>query len=152
MTMQTPGRTLADPLRIRQPMPDPEARDQAGALCRNAEGAVLLVTSLTTGRWVLPKGWPMPGLTLAQAALQEAWEEAGVQGSVTPQPLGSYLYGKDLKTGAVVTCRVWVFGVRVRALAPAWPEAARRQRLWLAQRDAAQMVAEPGLRTLLGTT
>lgn len=39
---------------------------------------VLLLTSCETGRWVIPKGWPMKGKKPLEAAAQEAWEEAGV--------------------------------------------------------------------------
>lgn len=148
MTMHTIGPIQAPTSDWIDPDLD-DARDQAGALCRDADGAVLLVTSLGTGRWVLPKGWPMPGLSLAQAALQEAWEEAGVRGSVAQVPMGSFLYAKPRKTGEVVTCRVWVFAVQVADLAASWPEAARRQRLWLPPQDAARAVWEPGLRELL---
>ena len=53
---------------------------QVAALCHRRTKAgqkeVLLVTSRGTGRWILPKGWPMRGKSDAQAAAQEAWEEA----------------------------------------------------------------------------
>ncbi len=42
---------------------------------------VLLITSRETGRWVLPKGWPMKGRSGAECALREAFEEAGVAGA-----------------------------------------------------------------------
>lgn len=55
--------------------------EQTAALCTHPQtGQVLLITSRDTGRWVLPKGWPMRGRSMAQAALIEAWEEAGVEG------------------------------------------------------------------------
>ena len=44
---------------------------------------VLLITSRETRRWVIPKGWPMTGLTPGEAAIQEAYEEAGVFGDST---------------------------------------------------------------------
>ena len=54
---------------------------QVAALCwrlRKGRAEVLLVTSRDTGRWVLPKGWPITGLSPQAAAAREAWEEAGV--------------------------------------------------------------------------
>ncbi|HLL59899.1 MAG TPA: NUDIX domain-containing protein, partial [Allosphingosinicella sp.] len=47
---------------------------------RGADGSVevLLVTTRGTGRWMVPKGWPMRGKSHAEAAAQEAFEEAGV--------------------------------------------------------------------------
>lgn len=129
--------------------PDPDLRAQVGAICRDAAGAVLLVTSLTSRRWVIPKGWPIPGLADPAAALQEAWEEAGVRGDVDPTPIGRYDYDKARRSGAMLRCRVTVYPVAVRSLAPHWPEADRRQRRWAAPAEAAALVAEPGLRALL---
>ena len=51
---------------------------QVGALClriRDGKTQVLLITSRDTGRWVIPKGWPMRGRSLSGAAKQEAWEK-----------------------------------------------------------------------------
>jgi 8-oxo-dGTP pyrophosphatase MutT (NUDIX family) len=42
---------------------------------------VLLVTSRDTGRWIIPKGWPLKGKTPHKAAAREAREEAGVDRS-----------------------------------------------------------------------
>ena len=59
---------------------------QTGALpWRRAKGdqlEILLVTGRLSGRWIVPKGWPMRGKTMAKAAAQEAYEEAGVRGKV----------------------------------------------------------------------
>src|SRR4051812_31246741 len=52
---------------------------QFGALPvrRTKDGSrILLVTSRETGRWIIPKGWPMAGKKPYQAAAQEALEEA----------------------------------------------------------------------------
>jgi len=60
-----------------------EVRTQFAALpfrVKEDKVQVLLITSRGTGRWIVPKGWPMEGKTPAESALQEAWEEAGVQG------------------------------------------------------------------------
>ena len=40
---------------------------------------VLLITSRDTGRWIIPKGWPMIGRKAHRAAEREAFEEAGVE-------------------------------------------------------------------------
>ena len=46
---------------------------QVAALCLDeASGRVLLVTSRGTGRWIVPKGWPMAGRSLADAARPRA--------------------------------------------------------------------------------
>ena len=51
------------------------ARMQNGALCWRATGTgieVLLITSRDTGRWVIPKGWPIAGLAPEAAAARRA--------------------------------------------------------------------------------
>lgn len=90
---------------------------QCGALCWRENGAdveILLVTSRDTGRWVIPKGWPMIGKTLAEAAAQEAWEEAGIKGVVHLVPLGSYRY---IKPQLDTQLEVVVFSLNVRKAA-----------------------------------
>lgn len=125
---------------------------QAAALCLRdgSDGPeVLMVTSLGTRRWVLPKGWPMKGRTLAGAALREAWEEAGVRGTVSETPVGAYSYDKIRPGRLPLRARVSVFRVTLERLDDTWPEAARRQRVWMPVREAAQVVAEPELQALL---
>ena len=64
---------------------------------------ILTVTSRGTKRWILPKGWPMEGKTLIQAAQTEAWEEAGLVNVVSPAfELGTFKYMKHLETGLPV--------------------------------------------------
>src|SRR5215217_8319560 len=76
----------------------PLRQDEAGRV------RVLLVTSRDTGRWVLPKGWPMKGRKPHRAAEREAFEEAGLVGRVRKRALGSYAYEKRLRTGDAVLC------------------------------------------------
>ncbi|HEX2018774.1 MAG TPA: NUDIX hydrolase, partial [Aurantimonas sp.] len=61
----------------------------------DADGVeVLLVTSRDTGRWVIPKGWPMKNRRPHRAAAIEAFEEAGVVGKASKVPMGTYDYDK----------------------------------------------------------
>ncbi|MCT4370559.1 NUDIX hydrolase [Yangia mangrovi] len=130
-------------------------RFQVAAMCyRHAdcpEGLeVLLITSRDTGRWVLPKGWPKAGLDSAGAALEEAWEEAGVVfGSGDTAEIGSYRYQKRLDGGLPLDTVVFVYAAEVRALSDDYPEAGQRERRWVLPREAARMVDEPGLQALL---
>lgn len=64
---------------------------------RDAHGRleILLVTSRTSRRWMLPKGWPIRDRSGAEVARIEAIEEAGVDGIVAADPIGSYEYVKD---------------------------------------------------------
>jgi 8-oxo-dGTP pyrophosphatase MutT (NUDIX family) len=129
---------------------DADCRLQVAALCWRPVPVpeVLLVTTLRTRRWILPKGWPQPDLSLAQSAAAEAREEAGVLGEVWPTPLGDYHYLKE-KNGLGRLCRVMVFPLLVTDTARSWPEKGDRDLVWLPFEQAAARVAEPELRRLL---
>jgi len=110
---------------------------------------VLLLTSRDTGRWVIPKGWPMRGKSPQEAAAVEAHEEAGVEGEVAATPIGSYRYLKALKSGRQIPVQVIVFPMRVTAEADQWKEQAEREKRWLPYRPASRLVEEPSLRRLI---
>jgi 8-oxo-dGTP pyrophosphatase MutT (NUDIX family) len=126
---------------------------QYAALCYRLSGKgvhdVLLITSRDTGRWVIPKGWPMKGMTGAEAALLEAFEEAGVKGKLCSDPIGVYSYDKVLPKG-VQPCIVTVYPVEVTQLSKDFPEKGQRDRKWFKPKKAAAKVDEPELRSLLG--
>ena len=44
---------------------------------------ILLITSRETQRWIVPKGWPSPGLAPHESAAREALEEAGIVGRIS---------------------------------------------------------------------
>ncbi|SMP25255.1 NUDIX hydrolase [Shimia sagamensis] len=128
-------------------------RIQVAALCtREKMGAteVLLITSRDTGRWVLPKGWPINGLDAPGAALREAWEEAGVkEANINSEPVGIYGYAKRLDGGLEVPVDVTVFETEVKQLVDDFPEAEERTRKWVPAQEAAGMVNEPQLQAIL---
>jgi 8-oxo-dGTP pyrophosphatase MutT (NUDIX family) len=109
---------------------------------------VLLVTSRETRRWIIPKGWPMPGLSDRDAAAREAREEAGVVGTVTRRPFGTYSYLKRLADRFEV-CRVKVYILDVEVELDDWREQTERAKGWFRLQDAADLVDEPELKTLL---
>ncbi|WP_374425212.1 NUDIX hydrolase [Paracoccus sp. (in: a-proteobacteria)] len=126
------------------------AEMQVAALCLDdATGNVLLITSRGTGRWIVPKGWPMPGRTLAEAAMQEAWEEAGVKGRIVQAEIGRYHYDKEQERGFAVPIEVRVFPLYVDDLDDRFPERGERKRRWFPPHEAAQLVAEAGLKRIL---
>lgn len=110
---------------------------------------VLLVTSRETGRLVLPKGWTEKGMKDAAAAELEAFEEAGVKGSISRAPIGSYDYTKIIGPGFALPCTVDVYPLEVKKRLKDWPEKSQRDRLWLSSAEAALRVAEPGLADIL---
>ena len=125
---------------------------QVAALCwrKHRDGIeVLLITSRDTGRWVLPKGWPMDGRSGPEAAAVEAWEEAGVEGRVATETLGFFGYDKTIAPDIAHPCMVSVYPLRVATLSRRFPERKERRRKWFAVEIAARKVAEPELRALL---
>lgn len=128
-------------------------RRQVAALCYRQTGAgkqVLLITSRGTGRWIIPKGWPIRGLDARQSAMREAWEEAGVvSGRSDPTPIGAYSYDKRLEDGASLPVQTLVFPVAVEAIEDDFPEAHQRRRTWVSASDAAGLVDESGLKSIL---
>src|ERR1700733_4502567 len=67
--------------------------EQVAAVCYRLRGGsieFLLVRTRSSGRWTFPKGSAEPGLTHAQAAALEAFEEAGVHGRIEEASFARY--------------------------------------------------------------
>lgn len=127
------------------------ARQVAALAFRRTEDGgilVLLMSSRDTARPVVPKGWPMAGRSDAKAAAREAFEEAGVRGRVAKKPIGSYTYWKRL-TDSFRLVRVDVFPLEVRKTARHFPEEGVRRFAWLPKEEAAEVVDDPELATLI---
>lgn len=110
---------------------------------------VLLLTTRGRGRWSIPKGWPKTGTRDAALAAREAFEEAGVRGKVSEQPIGYFEYTKRLHLFAWIRCRVEVYALHVDRQYLDWPERASRKYTWVTLADAAALIKEPQLRQLL---
>ncbi|MBY3040270.1 NUDIX domain-containing protein [Rhizobium leguminosarum] len=128
-------------------------RQQYGALCyrvkkKSGEAEALLMTSRDTGRWVIPKGWPMTRKCAHEVAMQEAFEEAGVRGVVETETLGAYTYSKVLRDGVQVICKVQVYALEVTDMAKNFKEKGERTIEWVSFDEAAGRVREPELRHL----
>ncbi|KAF8525775.1 NUDIX hydrolase domain-like protein [Hysterangium stoloniferum] len=87
-----------------------------------AAGKVLVITSRKRQHWVFPKGgWEPTDKTLEAAAQREAFEEAGVYGTITryvttiPSPTATYHF----------------YELDVTGLLDQWPEAHERRREWV---------------------
>lgn len=112
---------------------------------------ILLLTSRDTGRWVIPKGWPMgskAGYTVAEI---EALQEAGVKGVVEHDPLGCFGYGKSMPEGLVLPCEVQVHALEVTGSVKNYKEKGERRLEWVSPEEAAERVAEPGLKKIIRT-
>ncbi|EAQ02282.1 hydrolase, NUDIX family protein [Pseudooceanicola batsensis HTCC2597] len=136
-----------------QPLLRRPSRYQVAALCYrwdHDELQVLLITSLDTRRWILPKGWPKTGFNAKGVALEEAWEEAGVKPrGDEPRHVGRYRYDKRLRGGIPVPTDVDVYAIDTMSLYDDYPEAGRRDRRWMPPQEAAEAVDEPELKDLL---
>lgn len=111
---------------------------------------VLLVTTRETRRWIIPKGWPIRGLTPAQSAAREAFEEAGIEGIIADKPAGRFTYTKRREArGDQLLCEVRVFPLKVCRQLESWPEAAERETRWTSLAEAIDLLQEEGLRQLI---
>ncbi len=120
---------------------------QTGALpyrFRDGKPELLLITSRTRRRWIIPKGSLMDGKTLAEAAAIEAYEEAGVRGEVEQEAFAGYTHG------ITKTKDVQVHLLKVTDVLDDYPEAHQRQRQWFSFGDARRRVYETELKDLLG--
>lgn len=144
------GRSKQKPIRLS--LSDKRSvRTQFGALpfrIHDGKVEILLITTRGTGRWIIPKGWPMDGETPAGAAATEAYEEAGVEGKLHNQVLGFYAYDKG-HAGEKLPCVVAVFPLKVKKQLKDFPEKGERRRKWLSRKKAAQMISHPELSQII---
>jgi len=110
---------------------------------------VLLITTRGRGHWTIPKGWPKQGVPDFELAAREALEEAGVEGDIAPEPIGSFGYTKRLHLLSWAKCSVDVYALRVRAQVLDWPERQARKSKWVEPKEAAAIVREAELAAVL---
>jgi 8-oxo-dGTP pyrophosphatase MutT (NUDIX family) len=110
---------------------------------------VMLVTSRETGRWVVPKGWPMKGKKPARVAEIEAAQEAGIRGKIGRKPLGAFPYTKRMPDGEERLIHVTLYPLLVTDERPSWREDRERQRSWFSQEEASGQVEEGQLAQLI---
>jgi phosphohistidine phosphatase len=138
------------------PFPDgPERRDrpayyytQSSVIpyrLQDGRPEILIISSSQRKHWVVPKGIKEPGLTPQESAAREAWEEAGIEGRVAEDALGSY---RCEKWGAV--CTVEVYPMEVERLVPEeeWEER-HRGREWVAPELARRRLRQAELKPLI---
>lgn len=149
MTSFFPGKIWEEYLR---PLILRPRRLQVAALCLRGSDdnrEVLLITSRDTGRWIIPKGWPIRGLSSKETALREAWEEAGVkEGVATKDPIGTYHYNKRRDSGMTIPVETLVYSVAVKEISDKFPEAGERTQQWVNAETAANLVDEPELKEI----
>ena len=120
---------------------------QSGAVpiqFQNDEPMFLVINNLNRTRWLVPKGIVEEGLTLAETAVKEAMEEAGITGEILAQPLGVYTYRKwdDV-------CSVDLFILFVKKIYDTWEEDNFRERRWINWMEFLEIVDKRIPRSLL---
>jgi 8-oxo-dGTP pyrophosphatase MutT (NUDIX family) len=118
-------------------------------LDEEGEVRVLLVTTRARRDWIIPKGWPIRKLTPAASAAREAYEEAGLIGTIVgDEPVGCYRYEKrGGHRRAIYEVSVFLFAVE-RQLRK-WPERSERETRWFTPRKASLLVSSSGLADVL---
>ena len=100
----------------------------------DGEISILMVTSMGTGRWILPKGNLKTKESHKKGCLREAFEEAGVEGKILKNfPMTMVMAANERnKTGQIILKTPVVFyPMRVKNEAKTWPEKKQRQRKWI---------------------
>jgi len=122
-------------------MPTESAPDiQVGALpflYKNEVLHVVLVTSSSGNRWLIPKGHTEPGMSNHEVALMEAAEEAGVVGIIDQD--------KEVCCTMEDNRKLHLYPLRVATLLPHWPEKLARRRIVIPIYHALLRINDAGL-------
>jgi 8-oxo-dGTP pyrophosphatase MutT (NUDIX family) len=110
---------------------------------------VLLVTSRTRRRWIIPKGKVGLRMLARRSAEREAFEEAGVLGRMWQEPVGHYWQGEEALPPGDRRFKVHAYPLEVTDELPAWREMHERERRWFPIQEALQAVTDPEIRKIL---
>lgn len=98
-----------------------------------------LIISTKGGKWGLPKGNLMRKLGPKQTALQEAFEEAGIIGSIVDRKIKAEVKGTKMN----------FYPMEVKSELSVWPESNWRERKWVSSSEVGQYLHRSSLRSLL---
>jgi 8-oxo-dGTP pyrophosphatase MutT (NUDIX family) len=123
--------------------------EQVAAVCYRVRGRgieFLLVRTRGSGRWTFPKGSAERGLTHAQAAALEAFEEAGVHGRIEEASFARYVRrerGSARKSGARSSGREFAVNAHLCEVSRlSTPKEAKRNRTWFSVSEARRRLQE----------
>lgn len=120
--------------------PEPSGMCQLGILpyiFKDRRLHLLLITSSSGNRWILPKGRQEPDMTPHEVAAMEAVEEAGVLGTLR----------QDLR----IRCQMadgrflQLYAMKISKLLKSWPEMNVRRRRLFPLSDALEIIGDPGV-------
>jgi 8-oxo-dGTP pyrophosphatase MutT (NUDIX family) len=98
---------------------------------------ICLIRRKDSSYWGIPKGWIEDGDTEQETVLNEAWEEAGVEGKLIGESVGLYAYEK--RGGEYL---VAVYLMEVHAAHDDWDERGFRIRRWVSVDEASSLLAD----------
>jgi len=112
--------------------------EQVAAVCyrMGRSGIEFLLVQTRNRRWTFPKGSTEPGLTHAQAAALEAFEEAGVHGRIEEISFTRYFKRGATKTALAINAHL----CEVSRLDP--PQELNRNRTWFSADKAKQSLRQ----------
>jgi 8-oxo-dGTP pyrophosphatase MutT (NUDIX family) len=121
--------------------------EQVAAVCYRLRGGsieFLLVRTRSSGRWTFPKGSAEPGLTHAQAAALEAFEEAGVHGRIEEASFAKYVRRGSARKAAARSGKkeLAVYAYLCEVFRLSVPKESRRNRTWFSAEDAKRRLRE----------
>jgi len=108
------------------------------------EDRLVLITARKSDRWIIPKGYVERGLSPADSAAKEAYEEAGLIGSVGQKHIGQYRYRKFGKQFSVK-----VFPFFIETMLEEWEEMHLRRRRVVTPQEAFEMLCHDELKAVL---
>ena len=94
-----------------------------------------LIRRKNSGKWGIPKGYIERDASWKRAALDEAFEEAGLSGEIVGESIGTYVYTKG-----VVSLTVVVFVMEVLDERTPWQEMRWRERRWCSLEEAGALL------------
>ncbi len=120
---------------------------QVAAVCYRIRGdslEFLLIRTRGSGRWTFPKGNAEPGMTHAQAAALEAFEEAGVHGRIEEASFARYFVRKRTANSAAKSSEkeLAINAHLCEVLRLGYPKESNRKRTWLSAKEARQFLRE----------
>lgn len=114
--------------------------EQVAAVCYRVRGGAIefLLVQTRGSHWIFPKGGAEPGLTRAQAAALEAFEEAGVHGRIEETSFARYVRRKrrasnnsdraELTVSAYLCEVLWLEAPQEDGRCPTWFSAEKAKR------------------------
>ena len=115
-------------------------RQQVAAVCYRIgrRGVEFLLVQTRGARWIFPKGGAEPGVTLAQSAALEAFEEAGVHGRIEEIPFARYFRSTPDSGDAEAAIAAYLCEVTRREA----PQEANRNPTWFSAEKAKQRLRQ----------